>query len=332
MIQARLSHFTRFVALVSSLVTVSVVHAQDGSSDRGVRLIDNGDKVRIEIDGKFFSDYHYKNVSRPFLYPVIGVGGAPMTRSYPMRKDVPDEAHDHPHHRSLWYAHGDINGHDFWSESAKAGKTVHDKFIELKSGLEKGVIQSTHKLVANDGTVVCTDERTITVHATGPERIIDYDVTFRASNGEIVFGDTKEGSMAIRVAATMRLKGKVGRGHIVTSEGVRDGSTWGKRAKWCDYYGPVDNKTVGVAIFDHPKNPRHPTWWHVRDYGLFAANPFGIHDFERLQDKTKGNLKVPAGETITFRYRFYFHEGDEKQGRVEERYQDYVKETGSASR
>ena len=136
--------------------------------------------------------------------------------------------------------------------------------------------------------------------------------------------------MALRLAETMRLKpnkenaGTPG-GHIVNSEGVRDNATWGKRAAWCDYFGPVDGKTVGVAIFDHPQNPRHPTWWHVRDYGLFAANPFGQHDFEKLSDKNAGNLVVPAGKSITFRYRFYFHEGDEQQAKVAERYQEYTK-------
>jgi hypothetical protein len=62
----------------------------------------------------------------------------------------------------------------------------------------------------------------------------------------------------------------------------------------------------------------------VRDYGLFAANPFGQHDFEKLSDKTAGNLVVPAGKSLTFRYRFYFHEGDEKQGKVAEKYKQYT--------
>ena len=83
--------------------------------------------------------------------------------------------------------------------------------------------------------------------------------------------------MAVRLNEVMRLThGKAaGTGHIVQSTGVRDGATWGKRAEWCDYYGPVEGQVVGIAIFDHPSNPAHPTWWHVRDYGLFAANPFG---------------------------------------------------------
>jgi hypothetical protein len=119
-------------------------------------------------------------------------------------------------------------------------------------------------------------------------------------------------------------KPRPGDGHAANSEGLRDGAAWGKRAAWADYYGPVDGRIVGVAIFDNPKNPHHPTWWHVRDYGLFAANPFGQHDFEGLKDITAGNLVVPAGKSVTFRYRFYLHEGDEKQAKVAEHYKDYV--------
>jgi len=78
-------------------------------------------------------------------------------------------------------------------------------------------------------------------------------------------------------------------------------------------------------MFDHPQNPRHPTWWHVRDYGLFAANPFGEHDFEKLSNKDAGDLTIPPRKSITFRYRFYLHGGDERQARIAEKYQQYVK-------
>jgi hypothetical protein len=155
--------------------------------------------------------------------------------------------------------------------------------------------------------------------------LFDFEIVIHASNGDVTFGDTKEGTMAVRLAETMRLKGKVGHGHIVESNGKRDEETWGKRADWCDYSGPVDGKTVGIAMFDNPQNPRYPTWWHVRDYGLFAANPFGQHDFESLPDKTAGDLKIAAGKSVTFRYRFYIHKGDEAQAKVAEKYQEYLK-------
>ena len=154
---------------------------------------------------------------------------------------------------------------------------------------------------------------------------MDFEITLHASNGDLTFGDTKEGMLAVRLAESMRLNGKIGKGHIVNSSGIRDGETWGKRANWCDYYGPVGGKTVGIAMFDHPQNPRHPTWWHVRDYGLFAANPFGQHDFEGLADKAAGTLTVPSGRSITFRYRIYLHEGTAEEAEVAQKYEEFLK-------
>jgi hypothetical protein len=237
--------------------------------------------------------------------------------------DKGGDRHDHPHHRSLWFTHGEVNGQDFWGEGSNSGKIIHDRFLKVSSGPDVGVIQSANKWVAKSGEVVCMDTRTHKFYNTADGQIMDFEVTIHASNGKVTLGDTKEGSMAIRLTSTMRLKGEVGKGHIINSEGMTDDATWGKRAKWCDYYGPVEGQTVGVAIFDHPDNCKHPTWWHVRNYGLFAANPFGVHDFER-KDKGVGDIIIPAGESLTFKYRFYFHKGDEKEGTVAEHYREYA--------
>lgn len=309
------------------IVSTLISSCATGLSGEGVTVREVEGRVRIEIGGQLFGEYHYRDVSRPFLYPLLGPGGVRMTRNWPMA-EAEGEERDHPHHKSLWYAHGAVNGHDFWSESQSAGKTVHMEFLELSSGQESGVIRTSNKLVAKDGTVVCTDERALRIYNRTDDRMFDFDITIHASHGEITFGDTKEGTMAVRLAETMRLepnKANTGKttGHIVNSEGVRDGRTWGKRAAWVDYHGPVDGQTVGLAIFDHPQNPRHPTWWHVRDYGLFAANPFGVHDFEKKAAGT-GDLRVPAGGSVTFRYRFYLHRGDEKEAKVAEQYEEYV--------
>jgi len=304
--------------------------ARTSSDSEGVRITQLDDRLKIEINGEPFGEYHFKGSSRPYLYPVLAPGGVPITRDWPM-KETPDEERDHPHHRSFWFAHGDVNGHDFWSEGSKAGRTVHREFTDIKSGREVGVIRSKNQLVAQDGAVIGTEDFTLRIHNVPGVRMWDFEVTILASNGELTLGDTKEGTMALRLAETMRLtpnKFNQGKptGHIVNSEGQRDGQTWGKRAQWVDYHGPVQGQTLGVAMFDHPSNPRHPTWWHVRDYGLFAANPFGLHDFEK-QPPGSGNLKIPAGQSVTFRYRFYVHPGDEQEGRVAERYRQYTTAT-----
>lgn len=292
-----------------------------------VKIVENEGKLRIEVGGELFSEYHYQGASRPFLYPVLLPGGLPLTRNWPM-KESDGEERDHPHHRSLWWAHGELNGVDFWSESERAGKTVHDRFLEVQSGSERGVIRAANRLVDRDGRIIATDERRLTFFVLEQDRVLDFEVTIHASHGPLEFGDTKEGTMAIRLNESMRLKPNkdhAGKpvGHIINSEGVHDGDTWGKRAAWVDYYGTVSGQTVGVAILDHPGNPRHPTWWHVRDYGLFAANPFGIHDFER-KPAGSGKLVVSAGEKLTFRYRLLFHRGDVRQGHVAERFSQFA--------
>jgi len=347
---SRALSFGLVVAFASILTTTRTGAAE------GVTVIQTNDRVRIEINGELFTEYFFKMRQHPalmtdkngntttnptkhtYFYPLIGPGGLNMTRSWPMKPDAEGEEKDHPHHRSLWFAHGAVNGVDFWAETPKAGKIQHDQFVEMKSGQDEGVLKSTCKWVGPDGRVVCTDERTFRVYnrpVAERERLFDFEITIKApADRDVLFGDTKEGTMAVRLNEQMRVtrgKKERGTGHIVLSTGLRDDAppakgdttTWGKRSDWCDYWGQIDGKTVGLAIFNHPANPVSPTPWHVRDYGLFAANPFGIHDFEK-KEPGAGNLNVPAGQSVTFKYRFYIHEGDEKKANVAERYKEYV--------
>ncbi|RYD66148.1 MAG: hypothetical protein EOP84_31365, partial [Verrucomicrobiaceae bacterium] len=293
-------------------------------------------KVRVEINGELFTEYHHTTAApHVYYYPVIGPGGLPMTRSWPMA-EAPNEERDHPHHRSIWYSHGAVNGIDFWSETAShgnkpakqpVGKIIHEKILEAKGGEKEGVISAQLKWEAPDGSVPLTSVQTLRVYdRPANERLFDIEVTLKAGEKDVILGDTKEGTMGMRIAESMRLKqpkGKTGEGHMLSSEGDKDGAVWGKRAAWVDYWGPVQGKTLGVAMMDHPKNPRHPTRWHARDYGLFAANPFAEHEMNKSQPKDAGDFKIPAGESVNFKYRFYLHEGDAAQAKVAERFQEF---------
>jgi len=305
----------------------------DATSPFGVQISQQDGTLRVEIGGQPFTVYHFTDVPRPYFYPVLGPDESPMTRKWPLEEST-DEEHDHPHHRGLWYAHSSVNGLDFWTETKNSCKIVHDGFLKIQSGKDYGVIKSKDKWIDHAGAVVCTDIRTMRIYnLPGDERMFDFDITLQAPPDKpVLFGDEKDGTIATRVAETMRLKHKEGpgQGHIVMSTGVRDDETWGKRADWCYYYGPVSGgtngqETLGVAIFDHPGNPRHPTNWHVRDYGLFAANPFGLSFFEK-KPKGAGDMNIAAGQSVTFRYRFYYHRGDEKEAQVAEQYKKYAAE------
>lgn len=328
------------LVLASLLAPVAALHAAAANE---VKLTRADDRVRVEIGGKLFTEYVFKGAPKPFLYPVLAADGTELMRHFPMKKDVPGEVMDHPHHRSLWFTHGAVNGVDFWAESELAkpdqkrqGKIVSEN-VEHSSKGGVGEIRARNKWVGPDGTVHLTDETTIRLRGTADARFLDYEVTLKApADKPVVFGDTKEGSMAIRVPLWMtpphsysvnkqRHKHE-GQGVIINAEGTKNDDTWGKQSTWVDYHGPKGGKVYGIAMFDHPKNPRHPTWWHVRSYALFAANPFGKHDFEpaHKSNPKAGDLTIPAGGSTTFRWRFYFHEGDEKAGKVAERYKEYA--------
>ena len=313
------------------------IAALAASAEAAVEIKELPDKVTVEVGGKPFTEYHYTDAPHVYFYPLFGPGGAKMTRDWPM-KDTPNEAHDHFHHRSLWFSHGLVNGVDFWSEPGSTGgkppkiplgQIVHDKFLKVQGGEKEGVIEDQLKWVAPDGSATLTSVQTFKVYD-GPdtERVFDFVVALKAGEKDVVFEDTKEGSMALRINESMRLThGKTpGEGHLVDSAGDKDGEVWGKHSAWADYSGPVDGKTVGIAFFDSPSNPRHPTRWHARDYGLFAANPFCEHLMDKAQPAGAGDFKIPAGQTATFKYRFILHEGDATQAKIAERFAAYAAE------
>ena len=164
------------------------------------------------------------------------------------------------------------------------------------------------------------------------QRSLDVRVTIHATEGDVTFKDTKEGTFGVRTHPNLRLDREGEEfasmtGIAVNSEGDQNHDLWGKRARWVDYSGSIDGQSLGVAMFDHPANPRHPTWWHARNYGLVAANPFGIHDFENLPNKpSRGDFTIKKGETAAFLYRVLLHRGDAKQADVARHYQQFAEQ------
>src|SRR3569623_860964 len=302
-----LRSFCIFSLAVALPWTLSFGSASADAAEFSVKKQDRG--VTVEIDGKLFTEYLIKTGPKPILWPIIGPTGVAMTRAFPMEK-IEGEKQDHPHQRSMWFTHGDVNGIDFWSDLIGHGSIVHREYVAAQGADGSAGIATRNDWLGPDGKKQCEDERTLTFGAGDKVRTIEFDITLKASEGPVTFGDTKEGTMGIRIPTVMDVNSKKG-GRIVTSEGLTDTAAWGKPAAWVDYHGPLEGKVVGIAILNHPSSFHFPTRWHVRDYGLFAANPLGLKDFEK-DDQLTGGYTIPAGESITLRYGFVFHEGDEK--------------------
>jgi hypothetical protein len=327
---------------VAVLAVVLTAAAQGGRQAMHIGVAP--DKQATWTLGKqLITDYHLKGFPRPIFWPVLAPGGQPLTRGWPMEQAPEGGSKDHVHQKSLWFCHGDVipegvaleqkikgvDGVDFWSEATGHGKIVVTKVDKFGGGTVGDVnyrfIRMENEWRTADGMKIMDEDRKIAVHDLGKANLIVFNIKLTASVAPITFGDTKEGALGVRINDTIRA-GKLGNGKIENAQGkLGEKECWGRISEWCDYSGPIDGKVVGLTVFADPKNA-HPTYWHVRDYGLMAANPFGrkkaaFHD--GAADKPL--VKLAKGENLELRYGVLLHEGDVTTGEVAANYQRFVK-------
>jgi len=321
-----------------SLVSGSAREAGTG----GVKVEPGKDGlINVTIDGKPFTVFNYgKDLPKPFLYPVIGPTGTAVTRHYPMKEvaSEPQKRRDHPHHRSLWTAHGDVRvgnfdkkGTDYWAQGRNTGIQKVARIVRTAGGPVFGLIEADIDWVTASGKKELSETRTYRFYKDGDDqRIIDVKVVFKFTEGDVMFADTKEGGiLSLRVAVSMD---EVTGGKMVNSKGDTGmGKCWGQPAEWCDYVGSVDGQTLGIAVFDARTNPFHPTRWHIRDYGLYTANPFMAGAVAGEQKKKDPSVKVAdgshtwkKGQSAVFNYRILIHKGDTSAANVAEQYRLYT--------
>jgi len=281
------------------------------------------DKIDIDLDGKPFTTFQAGVAEgRPFFAPLRSPSGKIITRRWPMEK-VAGESNDHRHHRGLWFSYDDVNGVKFWENDPtyvdpKVGRIVAKK-VDWKPAAK--TLETVFDWNDHDGKTVLTEHRTVTFKATPTLRFMDFDIALTAPE-KVVFGDTKEGAFAIRLADA--LTEKTGSGKMVNAEGAqRMANVWGKQSNWVDYSGTLDGEKLGIAILDHPSNPGHPTHWHARDYGLFAVDPWGQHAYD--PSAPEAHMTVKAGGSLKFRWRVVVHAGDAETAHIADLYQEFAK-------
>jgi hypothetical protein len=312
---------SRFRAL--SLASLFIVCSSYSLAEQpgAVVLKEESNHISVSIDGKPFTDYWFgkredRPYARPFFYPVLAADGAAVTDDHYGQKE-------HPHHDSLWVGHGDVNGANHWAlEGDKTPRQQHLKFERVEGDMfvEDLEWEGTHH------EPMLRERRTIRFEALGAgSRGIDFTLEFTPISGPVTFGDTKEaGLIAIRVAKSISDHPTITTSAGVHGEGMKaEKESWGKAADWCDLSGEVNGKEYGTAVFDSPANPRHPTRWHVRAYGLLAANPFGLSAFDKATPKHAGDFVMTPGKPVTFRYRVIVHQGDAKAANLDEKYKQF---------
>jgi methane monooxygenase PmoA-like len=303
-----------------------------------VDLKQGKDQVEVVIDGRPFTTYYYgSDTAKAYLMPLRTASGIVISRPFPVGNDAskgdPKASSFEPHQRPLYFAHGDIDGLNFWGEAAfqkyysdrsnqPYGHMAKASLKEAKKESHSGTIRASFSLEDPNGRSIADEDQEFVFRGDDRTRVIDCEFTLKATHGPIDIGDTKEGTFGIRLGKELSEP----LAHMVNSQGGHgEPEIWGKPADWVNYYGTVSGQPVGIVVFDHPTSFRHPTTWHARGYGLLAANPFGLREFTKDAQKD-GSWTVVEGGSPKFRYRVLIYDGVMDAAQIGEAYKRYASE------
>jgi hypothetical protein len=329
----------------------------ESSLKKGVVLVDFREKQKVDIyiDGDLFTSYIYpSDLEKPVLFPVRTATGTIITRGYPLDPRERERV-DHPHHTGLWFNFGDVNGYDFWGNSKAIpadrkghyGRILHRGVKLAESRDDAGILEiaADWQVPVGEGDWHTVLQEQTQFRFSGDEdtRCIDRITRLTAQEDPVVFGDTKEGMYAIRLGrAFMYPDGQPHvytdadgipqtvemvddtemNGHYRNSEGVEGMEVWGKRAVWTALSSNMGDEEITIAIFDHPGNVNHPTYWHARGYGLFSVNNLGAAAFDENAEPSR--VELAPGESIVFKHRVYitsWHHASDEQ--LNAQYEDF---------
>ncbi len=336
--------------ILGLLIFMFIVPVLAKETKPNVRLIQGDNKVDVIIGGKLFTSYVYGDkLTKPVMVPIRTPSGIEVNRRHPLT-EIEGASNDHSHHVGIFFAVDKVNGTNFWRNTSPPPQIKHIEITELTSGTGRGKLSTIMHWIDNDGRVVLEEKRSMIFLADEHENeyAIDFSMDLTAKDAKVVFDDIEEGMFAIRLSDYLRQgsdkvnfkpgqpipeESIAGTGFYFSSNGdVTAKNIWGKRARWVALQGARKGKIVGVAILNHPASINYPTYWHVRDYGLFSANPLGQGDFQRQRPRQYRKNKVIAlrltlepGETAHFRFLVVVYEKVRTNLQIEKRFRDFIK-------
>ncbi|MFC1759377.1 DUF6807 family protein [Planctomycetota bacterium] len=299
----------------------SNVFGNDSATDRV--------QLTLRIGDRPFANYVYKDpqITRPYFCSVHSPSGIQVTRNHPVQ---PGDKDDHQTmHPGIWLSFGDLNGNDYWRLKAT---TEHVRFVETLFSKSRDhqtfTVENAYK-TTNGNSTVCSEICRYDLHSLKAGTLLIATSDFTGEK-EFYFGDQEEMGLGVRLATPISVDRKQG-GRILDSERRLNGDgVWGKQAAWCDYSGSVSGKGVGITLLPSPRNFR-ASWWHARDYGFVAANPFGKAAFEKGE---KSKTVVKPGTTFRVQFGIFIHDElplgkiDRSAALLQQVYEEFKKKTG----
>jgi hypothetical protein len=280
-----------------------------------IRHDETARRFDVTIGGRGFTSYRYgpEFKDKPVFYPVVAPNGARINREYPMVTGVAGESADHPHHQSLFFTYDEVNGTNFWNPEASSRHIAH-----VSASASGATLAARLAWTDKHGVVVLDETKRVTFGGGADVSWLDHESTLAASNVPVTMGDTKEGAFGLRLNDALKEAG--GSGRYINAEGLETAANvWGKASSWVAIRGSVKessgSRDVTVAIFAPAAGANFPPYWHARDYGLFAANPFGRKAYDGKAAERITRLAV--GDRVTTRFRVAVYSGQVSKERLD---------------
>ncbi len=328
------------LALKAGAIVLSLFLLSGGAAvaQKAVKFVtdEKNKKVDVIIDGKLFTSYIYpSDLDKPVLYPIYTSKGTLITRGFP-KDPRPGERVDHPHHVGLWFNYGDVNNLDFWNNSyaipadkkSEYGSIIHQKVVKAEGGKSKGTLSITANWIDSKNNILLVEETTFVFSGTDDLRAIDRTTKLTAQKEKVVFEESKEGMMGIRLdrafeepstkpevftdasgkpTTVAALNNDGVNGVYKNSNGLEKGDVWGKRADWVSLSATKGSEPITIAMVDNKKNIGYPAHWHARTYGLFAINNLASKSYIPTDEEFTTTLT--PGQSLEFKHRILLLSG-----------------------
>jgi hypothetical protein len=255
-----------------------------------------------------------------YIHPLFDLRGNAITDDFPK---------DHLHHRDLsWtWAHVGVGGevHDLWA--CEGIRQVFEKWIAQENGPVCATIG-----VKNAWWTAPTrspDAQQRSAPGAGQRKVMDEWVWIRAFPAN-AYGRAIDVLLTLKALEPIQLSGRKEKGYsgfglrygprqttiITTPQGTEAADSDLKPLPWADESGNFAGSTLlsGAAIFQHSSNPRHPAGWCLRHYGFIGVSWPGVEI-----------IHLEPGKVLTLRFRVWVHDGDAKEGKVQEAYNLFAK-------
>jgi hypothetical protein len=246
------------------------------------------EQVSFQRDGAEGARLHFgPGLNRPFVFPLLGPSGRSVTRM-----GHPHDPVSHSHHNSIWISHHDVNGWSFWADrGTNQGRIIGQRLEKLEDGETAAAATIFNHWLDKNGKVLLEERRRVSWETLpGGESLLVLDLRFEAKGTPVTFGKTPFGLLGVRLAKTI---------------GIADGG------------GTIRNsapgKNEGATLLDHPANPNHPTFFHVRSDG-WMGSAF-THDAPRV---------VTPGQPLQLRYAIYVHAGVPTVAALQQRWTSFA--------